>query len=163
MDRFKSILDSVFKWVLRLAMVGLLVMVVVVFTNVVLRYGFKSGIRWAEEISLVIVIWFTFIAMALGVRENLHISISILPKVLGKRFFFILDVLKQLLVMFIGMVVMVNGWKLSVHGMRSRLPATQLPNMVNYAVLPIAGVFIILYAAIHLVDGVRSFRKGGEV
>ncbi len=162
MDKFKSVLDSVFKWVLRLAMVGLLVMVVVVFINVVLRYGFKSGIRWAEEISLVIVIWFTFIAMALGVRENLHINISILPKILGKTFFFVLDVLKHFLVMVIGMVVMVNGWKLAVHGMRSRLPATQLPNMVNYAVLPIAGVFIVLYAAIHLVERVRNFRKGGE-
>ena len=66
MEQFKKILDSVFVWVLKLAMVLLVTMVILVFLNVVLRYGFSSGIRWSEEISLVIVIWFTFIAMEIG-------------------------------------------------------------------------------------------------
>lgn len=163
MEKLKSILDSLFKWVLRVAMASLLVMVIVVFLNVVLRYGFSSGIRWAEEISLVIVIWFTFISMALGVRENLHINISILPRFLGKKFFLALDLLKNVLTIVIGSVLVVNGWKLAVHGMRSHLPATHLPNMVNYAVLPVVGVFIALYALIFLVEDIQRFKKGGSV
>ncbi len=80
MKTYKKILDNIFIWALRLAMVLLITMVIIVFTNVVLRYGFSSGIRWSEEVALIIVIWFTFIAMALGVKENLHINITVLPK-----------------------------------------------------------------------------------
>ena len=76
MRKFKESLDKIFNVVLYFCMALVILMVVIVFTNVLLRYGFRSGIKWGEEIPLVIVIWFTFIAMALGVKENLHISIT---------------------------------------------------------------------------------------
>jgi TRAP-type C4-dicarboxylate transport system permease small subunit len=161
MEQFKKILDSVFEWVLKLAMVLLLAMVVIVFLNVVLRYGFKSGINWAEEIALVIVIWFTFIAMALGVKENLHINISVLPKRLPARFFAGLDFGKDVLELVIGCILLYFGWKLTLNGAKSFLPATHISNAVNYLVLPVSGVFIIAYS---IVNGYEDFKhvKGGK-
>ena len=161
MEQFKKILDALFVWVLKLAMLMLMAMVVIVFFNVVLRYGFNSGIHWAEEISLVIVIWFTFISMALGVKENLHINVSVLPRKLSAKFFLSLDVLKDLLEMLIGFVMIIYGWRLTLNGAKSFLPATQIPNSINYLVLPIAGIFIILYAVIYLTEDLKKF-KGGE-
>ena len=160
MDQFKKILDSVFAWVLKLAMVLLVAMVVLVFLNVVLRYGFSSGIHWSEEISLVIVIWFTFIAMALGVKESLHINVSILPKKLPKSFFITLDCIRDLLVILIGGIMIFYGWKLTLNGARSFLPATHIPNSINYVILPISGIFIGLYAFIHLHEDVLKFKRG---
>jgi TRAP-type C4-dicarboxylate transport system permease small subunit len=160
MEQFKKALDSLFVWILKIAMVMLLAMVVIVFLNVVLRYGFKSGIHWAEEISLVIVIWFTFISMALGVKENLHINISVLPSKLPKKFFLILDVLKDLLEILIGVILVIYGWRLTLNGARSFLPATQIPNSINYIVLPIVGIFIILYAGIYAYEDLMKCKKG---
>ena len=160
MDQFKKILDSVFAWVLKLAMVLLVAMVVLVFLNVVLRYGFSSGIHWSEEISLVIVIWFTFIAMALGVKENLHINVSILPKKLPKAFFTVLDCIRDVLVVAIGGIMIFYGWKLTLNGARSFLPATHIPNSINYLVLPVSGIFIVLYASIHLYEDILTFKGG---
>ncbi len=161
MEQLKNILDSVFAWVLKLAMVLLVAMVVLVFLNVVLRYGFRSGVYWSEEISLVIVIWFTFIAMALGVKESLHINVDILPKKLPKAFFITLDCIRDLLVILIGGIMIYYGWKLTLNGAKSFLPATQIPNSINYVVLPIAGIFIVLYAVVHLYDDILKF-KGGD-
>mgnify|MGYP000365568723 CR=1 FL=1 len=104
MDKYKRLLDSVFVWALRLAMVLLILMVIIVFSNVVLRYGFNTGIRWSEEVALIIVIWFTFIAMALGVKENLHINITVLPKKLPRIFNDVLNILKYVLEIFIGII-----------------------------------------------------------
>ena len=160
MEQFKKALDSLFVWILKIAMVMLLAMVVIVFLNVVLRYGFKSGIHWAEEISLVIVIWFTFISMALGVKENLHINISVLPSKLPKKFFLILDVVKDLLEILIGVILVIYGWRLTLNGARSFLPATQIPNSINYIVLPIVGIFIILYAGIYAYEDLMKCKKG---
>jgi TRAP-type C4-dicarboxylate transport system permease small subunit len=160
MEQLKKILDSVFVWVLRLAMVLLVAMVVLVFLNVVLRYGFSSGIHWSEEISLVIVIWFTFIAMALGVKENLHINVAILPKKLPKAFFTALDCLRDFLIIIIGGIMIFYGWKLTLNGARSFLPATHIPNSINYLVLPVSGIFIILYASIHLYEDIHTYKGG---
>ena len=161
MEQLKKILDSVFVWVLKLAMVLLVAMVVLVFLNVVLRYGFSSGVYWSEEISLVIVIWFTFIAMALGVKEGLHINVDILPKKLPKTFFLTLECLRDILLILVGGVMIYYGWKLTLNGAKSFLPATQIPNSINYVVLPIAGIFIVLYSIVHLYDDILKF-KGGE-
>jgi len=160
MEQFKKLLDSVFVWVLKLAMVLLVAMVVLVFLNVVLRYGFSSGIHWSEEISLVIVIWFTFIAMALGVKESLHINVDILPKKLPKAFFTALDCIRDVLIVVIGGIMIFYGWKLTLNGARSFLPATHIPNSINYLVLPVAGIFIVLYAIIHLYEDIIKFKGG---
>jgi TRAP-type C4-dicarboxylate transport system permease small subunit len=162
MEQFKKILDALFVWVLKLAMLMLMAMVVIVFFNVVLRYGFSSGIHWAEEISLVIVIWFTFISMALGVKENLHINVTVLPRKLPAKFFLSLDVLKDLLEVLIGVVMIIYGWRLTLNGAKSFLPATQIPNSINYLVLPIAGIFIIMYAVIYLYEDLKKFKGGAQ-
>ncbi len=163
MEQFKKVLDALFVWVLKLAMLMLMAMVVIVFSNVVLRYGFSSGIHWAEEISLVIVIWFTFISMALGVKENLHINVTVLPRKLPAKFFLCLDVLKGLLEVLIGVIMIIYGWRLTLNGAKSFLPATRIPNSINYVVLPIAGIFIILYAVIYLTEDLRKFKGGVNV
>lgn len=160
MEQFKKVLDALFVWVLKLAMFMLMAMVVIVFFNVVLRYGFSSGIHWAEEISLVIVIWFTFISMALGVKENLHINVTILPKRLPTKLYLCLDVLKGLLEVLIGVIMIIYGWRLTLNGTKSFLPATRIPNSINYVVLPIAGIFIILYAVTYLTEDLKKFKGG---
>lgn len=47
---------------------GLAVMVVLVFGNVVLRYGFNSGITVSEEVSRWLFIWGTFLGAVVALR-----------------------------------------------------------------------------------------------
>ncbi len=159
MKVFKKYLDKVFNWALVLAMVLLVAMVIIVFTNVVLRYGFNSGIRWAEEISLVIVIWFTFIAMALGVKENLHINITILPKKLPRVFNDSLNLVKYILEIVIGFILLYFGIGVTRNAAMSKLPATGITNAVNYIIVPIAAIFIILYAAYFLYVAIADLKR----
>lgn len=159
MKGFKKYLDKTFNVALVLAMVLLVAMVVIVFLNVVFRYGFNSGIRWSEEVSLVIVIWFTFIAMALGVKENLHISITLLPKKLPRVINDTLNFIKYVIEMGIGGILFYYGIKLTMNGARSRLPATGISNAINYLVVPIAAFFIFLYAFYYLTVALKDFKR----
>ncbi len=156
MEKLKKTLDKVFNYVLYFCMALMIAMVLIVFTNVVLRYGFRSGIRWGEEVSLVIVIWFTFIAMALGVKENLHISITLLPKNLPAPLEKGLRVFKYVCEIILGVILFYYGIGLAKNGLRSFLPATKITNAVNYIVLPIIAVFIILYAIIYLIIAIKA-------
>ena len=66
----------------------LAVMVVMVFGNVVLRYGFNSGIIVSEELSRWLFLWVTFLGAIVAVREHAHLGsdfvVSRLPAQ-GKR------------------------------------------------------------------------------
>mgnify|MGYP001953787718 CR=1 FL=1 len=140
-------------------MILLVAMVIIVFTNVVLRYGFSSGIRWSEEVALIIVIWFTFIAMALGVKENLHINITILPKRLPRIFSDILNIIKYILEIFIGLILFYYGIGLAKNAGLSRLPATGITNAINYFIVPISAVFIMLYATYYLLLALGDLKR----
>jgi TRAP-type C4-dicarboxylate transport system permease small subunit len=63
----------------------LLTMVVLVFGNVVLRYGFNSGITVSEEMSRWLFVWLTFLGALIGLREHAHLGTDALVGRLGPR------------------------------------------------------------------------------
>jgi TRAP-type transport system small permease protein len=69
---------------LELLLVALLaVMVVMVFGNVVLRYGFNSGITVSEELSRWAFVWMTFLGAIVAIKENGHLGTDMLVGRLG--------------------------------------------------------------------------------
>lgn len=60
-------------------------MVVLVFGNVVLRYGFNSGIAVSEELSRWLFVWLTFLGAVIGLREHAHLGSDMLVGRLGPR------------------------------------------------------------------------------
>jgi TRAP-type C4-dicarboxylate transport system permease small subunit len=56
----------------------LALMVVLVFGNVVLRYGFNSGITVSEELSRWLFVWMTFLGAVVAVKENAHLGTDML-------------------------------------------------------------------------------------
>ena len=66
----------------------LALMVVLVFTNVVLRYAMNSGISISEELSRWLFVWLTFLGAVIAMNEGAHLGtdtlVSRLP-VAGKK------------------------------------------------------------------------------
>jgi TRAP-type transport system small permease protein len=58
----------------------LAVMMVLVFGNVVLRYGFNLGITVSEEISRWLFVWLTFLGAIVAMREHGHLGVDTLVK-----------------------------------------------------------------------------------
>lgn len=81
LDRYCTLLDGL----LAFLMFG---MVLMVFGNVVLRYGFNSGITVSEEVSRWLFIWMTFLGAIVILKERKHLGtdmlVSHLPP-MGKR------------------------------------------------------------------------------
>lgn len=57
---------------------GLAVMVVLVFGNVVLRYVFDSGITVSEELSRWIFVWVTFLGSVVALHQHAHLGTDFL-------------------------------------------------------------------------------------
>ena len=61
----------------------LLVMVLMVFGNVVLRYAFNSGITVSEELSRWAFVWMTFLGAIVAIKDNAHLGTDLLVGRLG--------------------------------------------------------------------------------
>lgn len=58
--------------------ITLLAITIVVFVNVVMRYGFAASTMWTEELTRYTIIWITFVGGSLCVRENYHPKVEAL-------------------------------------------------------------------------------------
>ncbi len=70
-DRFIGGYCRLLSWLMALS---LAIMVVLVFTNVVMRYAFNSGITESEELSRWLFVWMTFMGAIVALRERAHLG-----------------------------------------------------------------------------------------
>lgn len=124
----------------------LVIMSIVTCSQVFTRKFLNYSIRWSEEVPLILMIWFGFIAMAIGVREHLHISIEVFYKMFPKKMQIIVEKISYLLVAAFGVFMVVWGWQLTSKMMTSTLAATKMPRGYLYIIMPLSGALIAYYS-----------------
>lgn len=158
---FKAYIILVNHWchriILTIAQIALVIMLSTVFLNVILRFCFNSGIGWAEEVPRLLVILFTFLACAIGVRDHMHISVDIVynrfPK--GGKMRMIMAFLSDLATLACGILIMVYGIQIIIRLKPGILPMTGWPTWLQYIPAPIAGfvmAFDSLLFLFHVLD-----------
>ncbi|MDQ0970335.1 TRAP-type C4-dicarboxylate transport system permease small subunit [Neobacillus niacini] len=140
-------IDSIFENFTLISLVGL---IFVVTTQVMTRKLFNFVFFWSEEITLLLLAWFAFMAIAIGVREYIHLGIDSFTNLFGKAFNKFWDKVISLSVFAFGLYLVVQGWNFTVLMLDSTLPATKLPSSVTYLAMPITGVMICGYSFLQL-------------
>ncbi len=78
-------LDDVVYQIEKILIVGaLIVMAVIVFIQVVLRF-FDMGIPWAEELARYLLVWSGFMGAGIATRQRRHLKVDVLPRLLEKK------------------------------------------------------------------------------
>lgn len=118
--------------------IGLLVMFVLVLGNVVLRYGFNSGIASSEDIARFLFIWITFTGAALGVRENAHLGMDSVIKILPRKGKLVFAVISHVLMLATTGFLLIGSWQqMELNAGTTALGAVAYPLSWMYA----AGVY----------------------
>ena len=141
------------------AVTGLLVIVGIVFYQVFGRYVLNSSPTWAENLALVLVLYVTLIAAAVGVRDAGHIGMEsllvLLPDFLRGR----IDIVIHALVAVFGVAMAYNGWVLGSSVLHYKIPNLHLSEAVRYAPLVLSGGLIVLFSIEHII----ALLRGEEV
>ena len=118
------LIDGYF-WLLKvLIALFLMVMVVMVFGNVVLRYAFNSGITVSEEVSRWLFVWLTFLGAVVALREHAHLGVDSLVKRLptaGKKACLVAS---QILMLYVTWLILVGSWEQTVINWSVSAPAS---------------------------------------
>ena len=147
-DRYCKVLD---------ALIALLLaaMVLLVFSNVVLRYVFNSGIAVSEEMSRWMFVWLTFIGAVIAVHRHAHLGTDALVTRLSARGKRVCLVVGHLLMLWICWLLFKGAWQQVLINANVTAPASGLPMAVVYA----GGLFFAVSAApLLLIDLVRAIR-----
>ena len=135
--------------------VMLAIMVVLVFSNVVLRYIFNSGITITEEMSRWMFVWLTFIGAVIAIHRRAHLGTDALVGRLpaaGKRACLVVG---HLLMLWICWLLAKGSWQQVQINATVTAPASGLPMAIVYS----AGLFFAVSAApLLLLDLVRAVR-----
>ena len=135
-------------WVLIEALLALLLagMIVMVFTNVAMRYGFNSGLRWGIELSRMAFVWIVMLGSALALRSNEHLAVTelvetFLPRALRPRWVLTRIIIVGLLVMFV-----IGCWRQMMLNWVNISQVTGLPTALFYLAGVIGGGLMIVVA-----------------
>lgn len=156
-------LNLLFRSIEALMAFFLAVMIVLVFTNVVLRYVFSTGFEWSEEIARLCFIYLVYLGAIGAMRENQHLIIdSVLsrtPDIWQKAIYFLV----QAGIIWMMVVLTRGSWQLVMQNLGDRWVATQFPIYLVYAVGLVTGVSIIVIALANLYRLVVLKRPVGEL
>jgi len=99
-------------------------MVVLVFTNVVLRYAFNSGIATSEELSRWLLVWLTFLGAIVALRQHAHLGVDTLVRGLPPRGKLVCFVLSYLLMLYVNGLLTLGSWKQAMLTFDDTAPAS---------------------------------------
>lgn len=145
-----------------LGKIMLLSMIVITCTQIFTRRVFNYSIRWSNEVPLILMIWFGFIAMSVGVKGNLHISIELFYNLFPKKMQKYVEKFGYLMVFVVGIFLAVWGYKLTAQTMSSTMSVTKMPRGFLYIVLPFTGVSIAYYSFLDLLGLDKNEIGGGK-
>lgn len=153
------IIEGYFKLLKIMIAFFLAIMVVLVFGNVVLRYGFNSGITVSEEVSRWLFVWLTFLGSIIAMRDHGHLGVDSLVKRLppaGKRACLILS---QILMLYATWLLLLGSWQQTMFNLNVAAPASGLSTAWFYSVgivFSISTGFILLTDLFRAVTGKLS-------
>jgi TRAP-type transport system small permease protein len=134
----------------------LAVMVVLVFGNVVLRYGFDSSISMSDEVSRWLFVWVTFLGAVVALQKHEHLGVDMvvdrLP-VIGQKIFFVLG---HAVMLWVTWLLFDGSWAQVKLNMEVAAPSTELPMAILYA----PGVVFAVMAALILADNLWRMLTG---
>jgi C4-dicarboxylate transporter DctQ subunit len=117
-------------------------MILIIFYHVIMRYFFNMAPSWTEEAARQLMICFCFIAMMLGVKEKIHIALTIFVDHLPRNIVFVIELINKILILAFGILMGCFSIPYVTQLMKNRLPATNMPVGFQYLIPVVIGILI---------------------
>ena len=95
-----------------LAGVAFVILIVVTFGGVIMRYILSSPLAWAEEVQLWMFLWITFLGAGAAFRYGSHVAVEIVYEILPVKVKHVMDYINYIIVMLILLYLMFLGFDL---------------------------------------------------
>ncbi|MCI9866965.1 TRAP transporter small permease [Rhizobium skierniewicense] len=159
------LLSFLWTWIDILMAVLMLSMITLVFTNVVMRYGFSSGLRVSVELSRLAFVWIVMIGAVSALKRGEHLGMPEVAEKYFPRWLPWLNRLSWLVVLGTAMMLVIGSWRVTVSNWVNISPLTGLPLGLFYLSGVVCGVAMVVIALVRLVNPASGHlaRHDGDV
>ena len=124
--------------------VFLAIQVLVVAYTVFGRFLINRTPGWGEELALLCMVWFSFLSASLAVKDDAHIQIRLLQKVIPQCVAKFLDRVFYLLNLVFSVFITIEGFKLVMLTKSGIMPGMGISTAFLYLSIPVSGVCLFL-------------------
>ena len=132
-----------------------------VVANIILRYLFSSPLYYAEEVSIILMIWMTFLAASLALGRREMVSVTLLSGMLSEKLAGFLKLIVDLIVLGIVATFLYWSiiWMMSDASSRDIVLTLGILKWYPYLVIPIFFSLACLKSVNNILSGVERLRK----
>ena len=128
-------------------LIGLIASIsILIFVQVVFRYGFNHSIYWSEEVGRYTLIWITFIGASIGFKKKAHMGVDFLFKSFGRKTRDLFTVVSDISIFGLAMVLAVYGIKLTLFVKFQTSAALLIPMSIPYSAIWIGGILTSIHS-----------------
>ena len=137
-------------------------MLILMLIQVLFRYFLFIPSPWSEDLARLSLVWCTFLAAALGVRNLEHPQIDILTKHFPAKLQVLLEMIVYLAVMGFGGILVFFGSRFAWATRIDHYTSLQYPKNLFYWPGPVGGILFIMYSCRHIVRLARRLAGKKE-
>ncbi|MBB4827052.1 C4-dicarboxylate transporter DctQ subunit [Sporosarcina luteola] len=157
-----TILDRTEKLLNSSVIVIMIVMALVTFGQVVLRYVFKSPTIWSEELTRYLFVWLVLLTSAVAVRTNRHIKIDFLIKSLKPKLKLVLELITSALIIIFLVILLREGISIVQGTVDAKSASLKISMALPYLAIPTGAVLMIIFFLELTLRNIRSYLMEGK-
>ncbi|MFN3614130.1 MAG: TRAP transporter small permease subunit [Rubrimonas sp.] len=127
-------------------------MIVIVFANVVLRYGFATGLRQSVELSRLALVWLVMLGAAVVLRRGEHLAVSEFAEAFLPRAVPLLRRLSHVVILVSVLMLFWGAFRQMNANWANISPLTGLPSALMYLAGVVSSVLMGFIALVRIVD-----------
>ncbi len=143
-----------------LVSVVLLLMVGVVFLQTFCRFVIFQSLSWSEELSRYLFVVIIVLGMNLAISKHLFVRIEIIDNYLKGKAKMVMNVVRQLIMMFTNMIFVYSAYKLIIVGGYQTSPAMGMPMSILYALIFVGYILNVVAGFFDLYDSYMTDDQG---
>ena len=127
----------------------------VVLAGILARFAFHMSLSWSTEVSVTLMIWMTFLGIAMGVRDRVHVSFELFEGKLAGTARITMSFVQLLLMGFLLVVLAYGGYEFTKLGLEQLTPSG-IPQWVSFSAIPVGCLLALLHLAVCAWDVARG-------
>lgn len=151
MEKIVKVFNKTEAIITRITAVMVILLTIFVSIQVFTRYVLNKGQFWAEEVSVITMMWIGFLGASGGVWTNSHIGLRLfierLPDILRK----IVEIVNHIIIAGFSLLLFYYGTVLVKRTMSGTLSATKIPIGYSYLIIPIATAFMTIFSLLKII------------
>ncbi len=141
---------------------AMVVMIILVFINVVLRYGFDSGVLASAEISRYLFVWVIMLGAVICMRDDAHLDLRVIEHRLPGKVRWLLRRLVYAVIVLTSGMLFLGSARQTVANWPNISPMSGIPVGAMYLAGAIAGAMIAAIAVLRFLFPRQDRALGGE-